>query len=199
MTNKDKEADLMGESKNQGNLGDQMAAIAKLLDKKTEDEVEDSQGRNSSARAPRATREMASREAGAAAQSWRPADVLPDPPQRKGWVHRWVRGSSRGELDAVNMARSMREGWRPCSAEDYPEIVAQMFGRSESSSTIEFGGLVLCRMPVEMAKARARYHEDLAQRQISSVNERLAEEQRDENRIKFLNDSRSVTNRVAPQ
>ena len=191
-------ADLMSDGPKPVSIGEQMAKLAEQLDKQKETVVQGGSGRNSDARAPRETREMTSREADAAPKTWRPADVLPDPPQRDGFVHRWVRGSSRGEQDAVNVARAMREGWRPCVAEDYPEVVAEMFGRSESSTTIEYGGLILCRLPIELAKQRQAYFDGLSTRQITSVNQRLAEEQRDENRIKYENGSRSVVNSVAP-
>ena len=54
-----------------------------------------------------------------------------------------------------------------------------MFNKGRSIGTgIEFGGLILCRMPVELAKARDKYYKDLSLNQINSINARLREEQR---------------------
>lgn len=173
-------------------LGDQLKKIAASLDKQKERTL--SQGGKSSdravaSRAPRQDREMETREAESAPLSWRPADVLPDPPQKEGWVHRWVRGSTRGEIDSVNMAKAMREGWRPCAAEDYPEISLAMYNKGESVGTIEFGGLILCRMTKEMADARNAYYEEMSLRQINSINTRLREESEQEGRVRYENES----------
>lgn len=172
-------------------LGDQLKKIAETLDKQREQSLsqDKSSGRASASRAPRQDREMETRSADEAPLSWRPADVLPDPPQKEGWVHRWVRGSTRGEIDTVNMAKAMREGWRPVVAGDYPEISLAMYNKGESVGTIEFGGLILCRMPKEMADARNRYYEEMSLRQIDSINTRLREEQDTENRVRYENES----------
>ncbi len=183
-------------------LGGQMKKIAEALDKqasKSLTHAEPASDRASAARAPRSSREADTREAQATPQSWKPADVLPDPPQKDGFIHRWVRGSSRGEIDSVNMARSMREGWRPCSAADYPEITATQYNRGETTDTIEFGGLILCRMPVETAKARNQYYKNLSLRQIQSVDQRLKEEQQAEGRVRYVSESASIVNNLPPR
>jgi len=186
---------------NQENLGGQMKKIAEALDRQKRQSLDDAEqtGRNSESRSPRQGRDADTREASATPQSWKPADVLPDPPHRDGYVHRWVRGSSRGQLDGVNMAKAMREGWRPCSASDYPEITVAMYNSGESTDTIEFGGLILCRMPVETDKARKAYHENLSMRQINSVNQRLREEQAQDNRVKYHNEGSSLVNNLPPR
>lgn len=171
--------------------GEQMARIAKALDNAKTNPVKDRQSGSDSDRDPRSTRDMETREADLAEETWKPAGVLPDPPQRDGWVHRWVRASSRGELDKVNMARAMQESWRPCAASDYPEIVEQLTGEDRGRNLIEYGGLVLCRMPKKMAQARDRYFEQKARAQINAVNARLRDEEAQEQRVKFLNDSSS--------
>lgn len=181
-------------------LGDQMKKIAVALDKDKAESLtlpQSSEEENEDSRSPRSTREMETRTAQAAPLTWRPADVLPDPPQRPGWVHRWVRGSSRGELDSVNMARAMREHWRPCSPSDYPEIVEQMPGSSNKDS-IEFGGLILCRMPAEVAKQREEYYKRLSLRQVQSVNARLKEEEGVETRVRYINEGESLVNTLPP-
>lgn len=91
------------------------------------------------------------------------------------------------------MARAMQENWRPCAASDYPEIVEQLTGEDRGRNLIEYGGLVLCRMPEKMAKARDRYFEQKARAQINAVNQRLREQEAQDGRVKFLNDSTSLS------
>jgi hypothetical protein len=170
--------------------GEQMLKIAKALDNVKKTNVKQSQSGSDDESDPRITREMETRDAELAEETWRPAGVLPDPPQRPGWKHRWIRASSRGELDKVNMARAMQENWRPCAASDYPEIVSQLAGEDRGRDLIEFGGLVLCRMTDKMAKSRNAYFDNIAKGQINAVNQRLAQEE-GEGPIKFLNQSSS--------
>lgn len=181
-------------------IGETAKKIAEMLDNQKSASLSNTKSGNRAveSRAPRSNRDMETREADLTPQTWRPADVLPDPPQRDGWVHRWVRGSSRGQVDSVNVARAMREGWRPCSASDYPEIALQMFNNGESVDTIEFGGLILCRLPVETANQRNNYYKNLSLAQINSVNQRLREEAEEEGRVRYDNRSRSTVNDIAP-
>lgn len=74
-----------------------------------------------------------------------------------------------------------------------------MYNSGESTDTIEFGGLILCRMPVETDKARKAYHENLSMRQINSVNQRLREEQAQDNRVKYHNEGSSLVNNLPPR
>lgn len=145
-------------------------------------------------RSARATYETESRESEAAErEAWAPAGVLPDPPHKDGWVHHWVRASSHNVLDSTNMAKAMREGWRPCPPEEYPEIMNNLFYRGENPAVIEFGGLVLCRISTELAKARADYHAKLNRAQFLSVNEKVANA---DPRIRLVDESRSVVKRT---
>ena len=199
---KSKTPDLLSEDnfeevKTKVNPADIMKSLADTIDNSKKMEFNDSV-LGSETGSLRATRDMETREADEAEQTWRPADVLPDPPQRPGWVHRWVRGASRGEVDKLNMAKAMREGWRPCAATDYPEIIEAMPFGGASTDLIEFGGLILCRMTEKMAKQREKYFRDKAMRQINSVNDRLKEEARQEGNVAILNESKSIRNKINP-
>ena len=118
-------------------------------------------------RTPRAneTREKTARQV-----SFRPANDLPTPEPRDGYAYRWVRVSSMGEPDHANMARSRREGWEPCKAEDYPEFLADYsaFG-IKSTGIIEIGGLVLCSTSIEMSESRKQYYATMTRKQTEAV------------------------------
>ena len=57
-------------------------------------------------------------------ESWRPPETLPTPDFRAGWSHRWVRTATMGLSDPTNISSKLREGYEPCKAEDYPELMA---------------------------------------------------------------------------
>jgi hypothetical protein len=113
----------------------------------------------------RTNRELVSREKQARAV-YVPPTNLPDPKPQKGFVFRWVATHVLGQADPTNVSRKMREGWVPVKAEDHPEL--QMFGQN-TSGNVEIGGLMLCKMPSEMAKARDEYYNKQAQNQMDSV------------------------------
>ncbi len=106
--------------------------------------------------------------------TWTPPSSLPDPPPDDDWCYRWCRASVLAVADNSNMSTRIREGWVPVKPEEQPDLVAQLSFKNESNgSMIEVGGLVLCKMPRKIAEARARYYEQLARRQMGSVDERL--------------------------
>lgn len=118
----------------------------------------------------RAQRAQETRTTEARKVSWRPAHDLPVPEPRDGYVHHWKRVSYLGNADPANMAKARREGWEPCKAEDYPEMMADYaaFG-VKATGVIEIGGLVLCKTTTENAEARREYYANMTQRQTESV------------------------------
>jgi hypothetical protein len=71
-----------------------------------------------------------------------------------------------GQAEVTNVSRKMREGWEPVKAEDHPELM--MVG-NEKTGNVEIGGLMLCKMLSEKAKARDEYYNQQAQNQMESV------------------------------
>jgi len=124
-------------------------------------------------RTPRAseTREETSRK-----RSWAPASVLPTPDDRDGWTYRWIRTASRGQVDNTNVSSKLRQGWEPVLAEEHPEIRVMNDRNSQFQGNIEVGGLLLCRAPKEMVEERNAYYRDLAESQLSSVENSLMRE-----------------------
>lgn len=128
---------------------------------------------------PRKPREIQSRTANR--DGWTPPSVLPDPPYDKDWVFRWVRVDTMGTPDNRNVSLRMREGWVPCRAEDFPDIVASLMPNSPRGETpsqnrdvaangnIVVGGLMLCKMDRERAKQRQEYFAEMATRQLEGV------------------------------
>lgn len=124
----------------------------------------------------RLSRELEKRAAVTRPQAWRPPETLPTPDPRPGWTHRWIRLSTMGQQDPSNISSKLREGYEPCKAEDYPEMMmhATMEGRFKGG--IEVGGLMLCRIPDEFMKQRADYYAGQNKAQVESVDNNFLRE-----------------------
>ena len=102
-------------------------------------------------------------------QAWRPPELLPSPDPRPGWQHRWVRISTMGTADPSNISSKLREGFEPCKAEDYPELMLHASTEGRFKGNIEVGGLLLCRIPEEFLKQKAEYYAQQNKAQMESV------------------------------
>jgi len=112
----------------------------------------------------RLARELDSRTK-AARPVYRPPNALPDPVPAPGFVYRWVATSLLGQSLATNVSTKLREGWVPVKAEDHPEL--QLAPNAQGN--VEIGGLMLCKIPKELADARNEYYSGQAQNQMDSV------------------------------
>ena len=107
----------------------------------------------------REPRELKTRATTVRPAYWKAPETLPMPDDRPGWKHRYIRLSTLGQADPQNISSKLREGYEPCKAEDYPELMmhAAMDGRFKGG--IEIGGLLLCRIPAEFMDQRAQHFE----------------------------------------
>jgi hypothetical protein len=117
----------------------------------------------------RKPREADSRELMQRPEAWRPPEVLPEPNQRPGWSHRWVRISMIGTSDPANISSKFREGYEPCKADDYPEMMMHATQEGRFKGNIEVGGLLLCRIPEEFIAQRDSYYDKQSRAQMESV------------------------------
>ena len=109
-------------------------------------------------------------------ESWRPPEMLPSPDARPGWSHRWVRIASMGAADPTNISSKLREGYEPCKAEDYPELMMHASTEGRFKGNIEVGGLLLCRIPEEFMAQRARHYAQQNRAQMDSVDNNFLRE-----------------------
>ncbi len=118
----------------------------------------------------RLARELDTREKTERPKQWMPPQLLPDPNPEEGYAFRWIRIASLGKDDATNISGKLREGWEPVKASDHPEI--RMFGSSGNArfpDSVEVGGLLLCKTPVELTEQRNSYYRNQAEAQMQSV------------------------------
>ena len=69
----------------------------------------------------------------------------------------------------MNVSSKWREGWEPVKASDHPEIRLFNSGQNHYPDSIEVGGLLLCKTPVEFTEQRNTYYAQQAESQMQSV------------------------------
>ena len=107
---------------------------------------------------------------------WTPPQVLPDIQKRDGWDHRWVRTSLVGKADNTNVSSRFREGWEAAPKSEYPELQVLTDRDTRFPDNVEIGGLLLCRAPTEVMKARADFYLQKALDQTIAVDNNLMKE-----------------------
>ena len=124
----------------------------------------------------RKSREADTRAVFTRPEAWRPPETLPSPDNRPGWTHRWIRLSTNGIEDPGNISSKLREGYEPCKAEDYPEMMLHATTEGRFKGNIEVGGLMLCRIPSEFLEQRAAYYANMNKNQMESVDHNFLRE-----------------------
>ena len=88
---------------------------------------------------------------------WTPPSSLDAPPAPDGYRHRWIRAESMGFDDSKNMSGKLRSGWELVRADEYPEHDYPSVNEGRYAGVIGVGGLVLARIPEELARQREAY------------------------------------------
>ena len=124
----------------------------------------------------RANRETETRERTTRKRAWERPDVLPNPNPEPGYAFRWIRVSTRGQSDPMNVSLKLREGWEPVKASDHPEVFVTSVEDQRFKDNIVIGGLMLCKAPSEMVDDRNAYYQEQTDAQIKSVDNNFMRE-----------------------
>ncbi|MEE8323256.1 MAG: hypothetical protein V3R57_06515 [Candidatus Bathyarchaeia archaeon] len=108
---------------------------------------------------------------------WTPPSYLDTPNAPAGFRHRWVRVEILGYVDTKNIQGRLRSGYELVRADEYPEEDYAAIPDGKYKGIIGHGGLVLTRVPEEIARQRSEYFKRLSTEQIEAVDNRLREEQ----------------------
>ena len=124
----------------------------------------------------RESRASDNREALERPKRWMPPQLLPDPNPEPGYAFRWIRVSTLNKDDPTNISGKLREGWEPVKASEHPEIRLFNTGQNRFPDSIEVGGLMLCKTPVEFTEQRDAYYRNQAESQMNSVDNNFMRE-----------------------
>ena len=109
--------------------------------------------------------------------TWTPPSSLDAPPAPVGFKHRWIRTEVLGMDDTKNMSAKLRSGWELVRGDEYPGDSYATVKEGKYAGVIGVGGLVLARIPEEIAKARDEYYRRQTQDREDAVNNDLMKEQ----------------------
>ena len=118
------------------------------------------------------TREQTSRP-----KVWTPPSSLDAPPAPTGFRHRWIRAESLGFQDTKNISGRLRSGYELVRADEYPDSDYPIVEDGKYKGVIGVGGLVLARVPEEIARQRNEYYAKQHDDKIKAVDNDLLKEQ----------------------
>ena len=110
-------------------------------------------------------------------QTWTPPSSLDAPPAPDGFKHRWIRTEVLGMDDTKNMSGKLRSGWELVRGDQYPDQSYATVKEGKYAGVIGVGGLVLARIPEEIAAQRDAYYKKQTQERDDAVNNDLMKEQ----------------------
>ena len=123
-----------------------------------------------------------SRAAGTRSKTERPKEYKPPssldaPPAPDGFRHRWIRAESMGFIDGKNVYGRLRSGYELVRADEYKDADYPVIADGKYAGVIGVGGLLLARIPEELAKARVDYQKRQTDGQDEAVTNDLLREQ----------------------
>ena len=108
---------------------------------------------------------------------WTPPNSLDAPPAPTGYRHQWIRAEILGQNDAKNIASSLREGFEFVRADEYPESNYPTMHEGRYAGIIAVGGLLLARIPEEIAIQIDAYYKKQNDAKEAAVEHGLLREQ----------------------
>ena len=138
----------------------------------------------------RTSRASQTREKTAKKKVWSPPSSLDAPPAPTGFQHRWIRVESMGFQDTKNVAGRLRSGYELVRADEYPDSEYPVYEEGKYAGVIGQGGLVLTRVPEEIAKSRQEYYTDMHDEKVKAVDNDLMKEQHPDMPINIERQSR---------
>ena len=108
---------------------------------------------------------------------YKPPSSLDAPPEPDGFRHRWIRAESVGFQDSKNIFGRLREGYELVRADEYKDSDYPVVTDGKYAGVIGVGGLLLARIPEELAQSRMAYQRSQTEGQDESVENDLLKDQ----------------------
>ena len=109
--------------------------------------------------------------------TWTPPSSLDAPPAPTGFAHRWIRVESMGFQDTKNVAGRIRSGYELVRADEYPDSDYPIVEDGKYKGVIGVGGLLLAKVPNEIAQQRSEYMANRHKQRNEAVTNDLMREQ----------------------
>jgi len=108
---------------------------------------------------------------------WTPPSSLDAPKAPDGYRHRWIRVETMGFDDTKNVQGKLRTGWELVRADEYAGSDYPVITDGKYKGMIGVGGLVLARIPEEIAKSRDEYFRNMTRDANEALEHDLKKEQ----------------------
>ena len=108
---------------------------------------------------------------------WTPPSALDAPPAPTGFRHRWIRAESIGFQDTKNISGRIREGYELVRSDEYPDQDYPIVEDGKYKGGIGVGGLVLARVPEEIAQQRQDYYANQHKEKVEAMDNDLMKEE----------------------
>ena len=110
-------------------------------------------------------------------KEYKPPSSLDAPPAPDGFRHRWIRAESMGFNDTKNIHGRLRSGYELVRADEYDDESYPVVVDGKYAGVIGVGGLLLARIPEELAQSRMDYQQRQTEGQDESVETDLLRDQ----------------------
>ena len=110
-------------------------------------------------------------------KEYKPPSSLDAPTAPDGFRHRWIRAESMGFNDTKNIHGRLRSGYELVRADEYDAEQYPVVMDGKYAGVIGVGGLLLARIPEELAQSRMDYQKRQTEGQDESVETDLLRDQ----------------------
>ena len=124
-------------------------------------------------------------------KEYKPPSSLDAPPAPDGFRHRWIRAESMGFNDTKNIHGRLRSGYELVRADEYDAEQYPVVMDGKYAGVIGVGGLLLARIPEELAQSRVDYQRRQTDGQDEAVENDLLKDQDKRMPMKFERSSKN--------
>ena len=124
-------------------------------------------------------------------KEYKPPSSLDAPPAPDGFRHRWIRAESMGFNDTKNIHGRLRSGYELVRADEYDADSYPVVMDGKYAGVIGVGGLLLARIPEELAQSRVDYQKRQTEGQDEAVENDLLKDQDKRMPMKFERTSKN--------
>ena len=124
-------------------------------------------------------------------KEYKPPSSLDAPPAPDGFRHRWIRAESMGFNDTKSIHGRLRSGYELVRADEYDSNTYPAVLDGKYAGVIGVGGLLLARIPEELAQRRVDYQQKQTEGQNEALENDLLKDQDKRMPMKYEHSSKT--------